>query len=213
VPVKLLRALQERLFFRLGSSTPRRADVRVVAATHRDVEREVAAGRFRQDLYFRLNVLRVHLPPLRERPGDLAPLARALLGRMASRLGRGCPPLARSAEQALARWHWPGNARELANVLERLLVLRDRDDQEPIDGDEVHAALGRDPHPAASPGAEGESLAEKIAVLERREIEAALRRARGVKSHAARALGLSRPTLDKKIAELGIDLWADPPRR
>jgi transcriptional regulator with GAF, ATPase, and Fis domain len=211
VQVKLLRALQERLFFRLGSSTPRRADVRLVAATHRDLERDVAAGRFREDLYFRLNVLRIHLPPLRERPGDIAPLARALLARMATRLGRGCPPLSRSAEQALARWRWPGNARELGNVLERLLVLRELDDGQPIDGDEVHAALGRDPQPpgGAAAGAEGDSLGEKIAALERREIEAALRRARGVKSQAARALGLSRPTLDKKIAELGIDLWAD----
>ena len=212
VQVKLLRALQERLFFRLGSSTPRRADVRLVAATHRDLERDVAAGRFREDLYFRLNVLRIHLPPLRDRPGDIPALASALLARMATRLGRGGPPLSRSAEQALCRWRWPGNARELGNVLERLLVLRELDDAQPIDGDEVNAALGRDPQPpggAAASAAEGDTLGEKIAALERREIEAALRRARGVKSHAARTLGLSRPTLDKKIAELGIDLWAD----
>jgi transcriptional regulator with GAF, ATPase, and Fis domain len=212
VQVKLLRALQERLFFRLGSTTARRSDVRVVAATHRDLEREVAAGRFREDLYFRLNVLRIHLPALRERPEDIGPLATALLARIAGRLGRPPPALGRSAEKALARWRWPGNARELGNVLERLLVLRERDDREAIDGDEVNAALGRDPAPAAAGAAtavEGEALAEKIAALEKREIEAALRRARGVKSQAARALGMSRPTLDKKIAELGIDLWAD----
>ncbi len=209
VQAKLLRALQERLFFRLGSTTARRSDVRVLSATHRDLEREVAAGRFREDLYFRLNVLRIRLPPLRERPEDIGPLAGALLARIAARLARPCPSLAASAEKALARWRWPGNARELGNVLERLLVLREPDDSQPIDGDEVNAALGREPQAAAPPPPEGDTLGDKIAALERREIEAALRRARGVKSQAARALGLSRPTLDKKIADLGIDLWAD----
>jgi transcriptional regulator with GAF, ATPase, and Fis domain len=214
VQAKLLRALQERLFFRLGSTSARRADVRVVAATHRDLEREVAAGRFREDLFFRLNVLRIPLPPLRDRPEDLPALARALLERIANRLGRRCPALDASAERALGRWRWPGNARELGNVLERLLVLREPDDPSAIDAAEVHAALGRDPvDSAGGAGAGGPAdeapLAEKIAHLERKEIEAALRRARGVKSHAARALGLSRPTLDKKIAELGIDIWGE----
>jgi transcriptional regulator with GAF, ATPase, and Fis domain len=213
VQAKLLRALQERLFFRLGSTTPRRSDVRVVAATHRDLEREVAAGRFREDLYFRLNVLRIRMPPLRDRPEDIGPLARALLERVAARLGRPAPPLAASAEKALSRWRWPGNARELGNVLERLLVLREPGDHEPIDGDEVNAALGRDPTSPPPPPAvpEGDTLADKIASLERREIEAALRRARGVKSQAARALGLSRPSLDKKFADDAIDLWAPAP--
>jgi two-component system response regulator HydG len=212
VQAKLLRVLQERLFFRLGSTSARRADVRVVAATHRDLEQEVAAGRFREDLFFRLNVLRIPLPPLRERPEDLPALARALLERTADRLGRRCPVLDATAERALGRWRWPGNARELSNVLERLLVMREPDDQSAIDVAEVNAALGRDPAASAA-GAGGAAdeapLAEKIAHLERQEIEAALRRARGVKSHAARALGLSRPTLDKKIAELGIDIWGE----
>ncbi len=213
VQVKLLRALQERLFFRLGSTSARRADVRVVAATHRDLEQEVAAGRFRQDLFFRLNVLRIPLPPLRERLEDLPALARVLLARTADRLGRRCPVLDATAERALGRWRWPGNARELGNVLERLLVLREPEDQSPVDAAEVNTALGREPADARDPGASGAAedapLAEKIARLERKEIEAALRRARGVKSHAARALGVSRPTLDKKIAELGIDLWGE----
>ena len=152
VQVKLLRALQERLFFRLGSTSARRADVRVVAATHRDLEQDVAAGRFRQDLFFRLNVLRIPLPPLRERPEDLPALARVLLARIADRLGRRCPVLDATAERALGRWRWPGNARELGNVLERLLVLREPEDQTAVDAAEVNTALGREPADARDAG-------------------------------------------------------------
>jgi len=191
----------------VGSTVLRRVDVRVVAATHRDLEAAVRERRFREDLYYRLAVLRLHLPPLRERPEDLPPLARVLATRIAAHLGRRPVEIDAAAMGVLERWPWPGNVRELANVLERALVLRPLDENSPLGADEIAAALGEPPRAALPAGA---TLADKVAALERVEIESALRRARGVKSRAAQALGLSRPTLDKKIADLGIDLWREP---
>jgi DNA-binding NtrC family response regulator len=210
--VKLLRVLQERLYCRVGSAVPRRVDLRVVAATHRDLDADARAGRFRQDLFYRIAVIRIHAPPLRERPEDVPPLARALLGRLAAALGRRDPGFRDEAVAALQRWAWPGNVRELGNVLERALVLRPADATGPLAGGEIATALGEAPPSADDPAGASEDapLADKVAALERAEIEAALRRARGVKSRAAEALGLSRPTLDKKIADLGIDLWRGP---
>jgi transcriptional regulator with GAF, ATPase, and Fis domain len=203
---RLLRVLQERSFSRVGSTVCRRVDLRLVTATHRDLEAAMRQGRFREDLYYRLAVVRIPLAPLRDRADDLQPLADALLARVAARLGRRPPTLEDAALRVLARWPWPGNVRELANALERALVLRAPGADGPLAAEEVHVALG-EPPPAA-PGTPGlGTLANKIAALERVEIEAALRRARGVKSRAAQLLGLSRPTLDKKIADLEIDLW------
>jgi len=231
--VKLLRVLQERVFHRVGSATPRSVDLRVIAATHRNLERDIEAGRFREDLFYRLNVVRIEIPPLRDRPEDVAPLAAALLARIAGALGRPVPGLDVAAQAVLARGRWPGNARQLGNVLERALVLRDEHvpARAPLTADEIVEALGGidfAPVPAvagasAAPGAsradgaagpeaasgDGPALPEKVAALERAEILSALRASRGVKARAARALGISRPTLDKKIADLAIDVWAD----
>jgi DNA-binding NtrC family response regulator len=230
--VKLLRVLQERVFFRVGSSTPRSVDLRVIAATHRRLENEIAAGRFREDLFYRLNVLRIEIPPLRQRREDVAPLATALLARIAARIGRADPGLAPAALETLARAPWPGNARELGNVLERALVLRAPGARGALSHDEIDGALGppaSEPPPdvprvalsvgapspsAPPPGAVGDPvgdphLPDKVAALERAEILAALRAARGVKARAAKQLGISRPTLDKKMTDLGIDLWND----
>jgi DNA-binding NtrC family response regulator len=199
--------LQERVFSRLGSTIPRRVDVRFVAATHRDLEADVRAGRFREDLFYRLAVIRIKIPPLRERPADVEPLARALLARTAAALGRRDPGIADDALEALRGWRWPGNVRELGNVIERALVLRPPGTAGPISADEVSASLDESPRePAAAAGGDS-SLASKVDALERAEIETALRRARGVKARAAQALGVSRPTLDKKMADLDIDLW------
>jgi DNA-binding NtrC family response regulator len=171
---------------------------------------EVKAGRFREDLYFRLNVLTIDLPPLRQRREDMPLLARTLLDRIAARLGLRPPALGQDALAALAAWDFPGNVRELGNVLERILVLRDPHQPGPVDRDDVQSALGRDLRPSTAPApAVDEPLAEAVARLEKTSIESALRRARGVKSHAARLLGISRPTLDKKIADLNIDIWAE----
>ena len=205
IQVKLLRVLQERVFSRVGSTVPRRVDVRFVAATHRDLEADVRAGRFREDLFYRLAVIRIRVPPLRERPEDVEPLARALLARIAAALGRRDPGIDDDALAALRRGRWPGNVRELGNVLERALVLRAPGATDPLSADDVAASLDEGPPQAAA--ATGTTLASKVDALERAEIESALRRARGVKARAAQALGLSRPTLDKKMADLDIDVW------
>ena len=146
---------------------------------------------------------------MRERREDIPLLARVLLERIARRLGLRSPGLHPEAEEALATWDYPGNVRELGNVLERALVLRDPRDPSPIDRDEAMAALCSpitSPAPAAATGED--RLADAVARVEKANIEAAMRRARGVKSHAARMLGISRPTLDKKLAEFKIDIWA-----
>jgi transcriptional regulator with GAF, ATPase, and Fis domain len=207
IQVKLLRVLQERVFCRVGSTIPRRVDVRFVAATHRDLDADVRAGRFREDLFYRLAVIRIKVPPLRERPDDVPPLALALLRRIAARLGRRDPGIDDGALEALARGGWPGNVRELGNVLERALVLRAPEQSGPLSAGEVAASLDESPRPLSILA--GATLASKVDALERAEIETALRKARGVKARAAQALGLSRPTLDKKMADLSIDLWRD----
>jgi transcriptional regulator with GAF, ATPase, and Fis domain len=205
IQVKLLRVLQERVFCRVGSTVPRRVDVRFVAATHRELEADVRAGRFREDLFYRLAVIRIKIPPLRERPEDVEPLARAMLARAAAALGRRDVGIAGDALEALRGWRWPGNVRELGNALERALVLRAPGTTGPISAEEIGASL--DDAPREATAAAGTTLAGKVDALERAEIEAALRRARGVKARAAQALGLSRPTLDKKMADLDIDVW------
>jgi DNA-binding NtrC family response regulator/pSer/pThr/pTyr-binding forkhead associated (FHA) protein len=208
--VKLLRVLQERAVARVGASVARHVDVRIIAATHRDLAADVKERLFRDDLYFRLNVLAITLPALRERREDVPLLARVLLTRTARRLGLQPRELAPEAEAALAGWDYPGNVRELGNVLERALVLRDPRDPSPIDRDEIMAAMGgalRPPAPVAA-GAVDDRLADAVARVEKANIEAALRRARGIKAHAARLLGISRPTLDKKLLDLKIDIWA-----
>jgi DNA-binding NtrC family response regulator len=208
VQVKLLRLLQEREYERLGGVTTQKADVRFVAATHRDLEADVRAGRFREDLFYRLAVIRIKIPPLRERPADVEPLARALLARTAAALGRRDPGITDDALEALRGWRWPGNVRELGNAIERVLVLRPPGTAGPISADEVSASLDESPRePAVAAAGGGSSLSSKVDALERAEIETALRRARGVKARAAQALGVSRPTLDKKMADLDIDLW------
>jgi len=205
IQVKLLRVVQERVFCRVGSTIPRRVDVRFVAATHRDLEADVRAGRFREDLFYRLAVIRIRIAPLRERPEDVEPLVRALLARTAAALGRRDVGIADDALEALRGGRWPGNVRELGNVLERALVLRAPGTTGPLTVDEVTASLDEAPRAAGAAGAT--TLASKVDALERTEIEAALRSARGVKARAAQALGLSRPTLDKKLADLDIDVW------
>ena len=165
-------------------------------------------GRFREDLFYRLNVIRIPLPPLRERPEDVPVLARVLLQRISVGLGRRDPGLSDEAMKELSKHSWPGNARELGNVLERMLVLRRGPAAEPLSRADVVAAIGGKGAAVAVATGDG-SLAEKVAALERAEVEAALKRARGVKTRAAEMLGISRPTLDKKIADLNIDVWKD----
>ena len=178
---KLLRVLQTGELERLGSNVTRRTSVRMIAATNTDLRAAIRDGKFREDLYYRLNVIELELPPLSRRREDILPLARHFLG-----TGR---ELAPEAERALIRHSWPGNVRELQNVIRRACLLS----ATPAIGAE---ALGL---PAAEPG---DPAAEPV--LERSTIEQALERAAGVVAHAARDLGLSRQALYRRMEKLGI---------
>jgi formate hydrogenlyase transcriptional activator len=194
----LLRVLQEREVERLGGVRPVHVDVRIVAATNRDLAAEVRAGRFRRDLYYRLNAFPVHVPPLRERPEDVAPLVAHIAMRAAARLGRPIERIGAASLRTLARHPWPGNVRELENVVERAVILS-RNGRLRID---------RDALPSAELTGANEALDTALDAREREAIEAALRLARGRvsgASGAARQLGLAASTLEFRIRRLGID--------
>ncbi|MGI5864102.1 MAG: sigma 54-interacting transcriptional regulator [Myxococcales bacterium] len=202
--VKLLRVLQERVVHRVGGRGLVPVDVRVIAATHRDLAAMVKAGEFREDLYWRLDVLKIELPPLRERREDVLPLAERFLARLSAQLGRRAEGFTAQAREALRACAWPGNARQLANAIERALVLKQAPG--PIGLGDLPAEVTAVECPSGVP-ATGRALADLVHALEREQIVLALKRARGVKSAAAEALGISRPTLDRKIEEYRIDLF------
>jgi transcriptional regulator with PAS, ATPase and Fis domain len=194
---KLLRVLQQKEIHPLGAPAPVRVDVRIVAATHRDLELLVREGRFRQDLYYRLNVIAVRIPPLRERPEDLAPLVAHFLNKHGQRLGRSRCTVAPEVMERLGRHSWPGNVRELENVIERALVLG-RGDVIRI-GDLPEPLLG----PVVNKDASGE--VRLLAEVEKEQIVKALHSARGNKTAAARLLGLDRKTLYRKLEAYRIE--------
>ncbi len=200
--VKLLQVIEEKTFLRVGGNTPICVDVRIVAATNRDLETMTRERTFREDLFFRLNVFPIVLPPLRERPDDVARLTSFFL----RRLGVPDDHVTPAALQALERHGFPGNVRELENVLERALILAGSD---PIDLE--HLAFGGAPSPNAA-GASGVPAwvpaippdGLSLEVLERELIVQALERARGNKSQAARLLGLTRRTLYSRMERHGL---------
>jgi DNA-binding NtrC family response regulator len=197
---KLLRVLQEREFLPVGAVEPVRSDVRVVAATNADLTRFVAEGRFREDLYYRLCVITIHLPPLRERKEDIPLLVEALVARAASENGRPVPPVTPAAMKALLDYDWPGNVRELENVLERALVLGPG----VIDADELPDAVRRAvPRPAAIPS-EGLSFQDAVDAYRRSLLTAALHRAGGVQKKAAELLRLKPTTLNEMLKRHGM---------
>jgi len=196
---KVLRVMQEQEFERLGSSgKPVKVDVRVVTATNHDLRKEVQEGRFRQDLYFRLNVLNLHIPPLRDRPEDLIPLARHFLDRYASDFKKKVEGFSPDAVRKLRSYSWPGNVRELQNAIERAVLLCDG----PLIGPKdltLESAVAGDTD--AVPG----MATLNLEVLERGAIERALRVAKGVQKDAADLLGVTPRVLNYKIQVLGID--------
>ncbi|HTQ76815.1 MAG TPA: sigma 54-interacting transcriptional regulator [Burkholderiales bacterium] len=198
---KLLRALQEQEIEPLGSNRVLKVDVRVIAATSRDLKALVADGRFREDLYYRLNVLPIRLPALRERRGDLEALAESLLESIAARSGMPQRELDSSALAALAAYGWPGNVRELRNVLEQAAMLTDRPRLTAADFAAVLPAAGIAPAAPLAPAAP-RPLPQQIAELERDSIRLALAATGGNKVSAARMLGISRATLYEKLAAL-----------
>jgi DNA-binding NtrC family response regulator len=192
--VKLLRVLQERSVRRVGENRDRPVDARVIAATNRDLGAEVAAGRFRQDLYYRLRVIELKIPPLRERKEDLLALARLFVAEQARRLGRKISGLTPDALAKIIRYPWPGNVRELENAIERAVVLArgERVEEEDLP-DEVRAAQAAPP----SPGAGTRPLDE----VEREHILAAVASANGNKTRAAQELGIGIATLHRKLKQ------------
>jgi len=200
VQVKLLRALQERRFERVGGEETIEVDVRLVSATHRDLGRLVAEGRFREDLYYRLHVVPIALPPLRERPGDVALLARHFLERLAPRLGRPVRGFAPEALSRLERHAWPGNVRELENLVEQALVFAEGE----LIGEEDLPPLGEAGAVSLPIPSGDRSLTDILEDLERRLILGAYRRARGVKAETARLLGIKPSALYYKLEKYGI---------
>ena len=219
---KLLRVLEERRVLRLGGLKSKAIDVRFVAATNRDLELEVQQGTFRQDLYFRLNGITLQIPPLRERPDEILPLAHAFVEQAAVRFERPAPRLSAEVSSALRAYAWPGNIRELRNVIERAVLLCDHD---AIEVSHVPAArlaasfAPRRPARAAPAGIAGaiptptpmppvpaptEELREELATLQRERIVEALARCAGNQTQAALELGMSRRTLVKRLSEYGL---------
>lgn len=218
---KLLRVLQEREVERIGSRRAIALDVRVLATTNRRLREQVVAGGFREDLYYRLNVFPLHVPPLRERPGDILPLTRALLARHC-RGQRPLPALTPAAEAALVAYRWPGNVRELENLLQRALILCAGPVLDSADlRFEVGSPATANPQPAivapdrVDDGVESTqvgSLDRSTRESERSAIISALRQGDGSRKDAARRLGISERTLRYKLArlrELGLPVNGD----
>ena len=226
--VKLLRVLQERTFERVGSNVSMTADVRIVAATHTDLETAIEEGRFREDLYYRLNVFPIDMPPLRERGDDLPLLLQDLIIRLQAEQGADIR-LSDAALEALCAYQWPGNVRELANLVERLVILFPNGVVEIEDLPEKYRQIDTSRATAASvppavmssgarysdtrvalsssdaipPG--GLDLKQHLHELESQYIKTALAESHGVVSHAAKRLNMGRTTLVEKMKKLGVD--------
>ncbi len=213
VQVKLLRLLQEKEYQPLGSTTNHKADVRLLAATHRDLETMMGAGEYREDLFYRLNVVPIWMPPLRDRRSDIPALAEEFCERLGRDNHRPGLRLSRGALAVLSEQPWPGNVRELQNFVERLVVFSDGG---VIDEADVSRELERSGGPRSSQtsvpagdASQGDaaSLASRRSAAERQAVLEALRRAEGNRTKAARLLGVSRRTLYNRLSEMGpLDL-------
>jgi two-component system response regulator AtoC len=230
---KLLRILQEREFERIGSSVPIKIDIRVIAATNRNLSEEVEKGKFREDLYYRLNVIHIHMPPLRERKDDIPLLVEHFLAKFRHAANAIPTSITEEALAKLVAYDWPGNVRELENAIERAVVLargnpitleylpfgdrreaRDRarlagrrsrlEDESDAELDEAAAAAEEAGASASNGNAEGGSFKDRVAALEKQLIKEALDRAGGNRTKAADELGIYRRLLYAKIKEYGL---------
>jgi two-component system response regulator PilR (NtrC family) len=195
--VKLLRVIQEKSVRPIGESQEVPLDVRVLSATHRDLRALVAEGRFREDLYYRINVIELKVPPLRERTTDIKELAEHLLARLAQRAGIPAPALTAAALQGLQAHGFPGNVRELENILERAFTLSDG---KQIDADDLLLRADNSDDEDS-----GDALDEQLSSVERDAIVRALQQSRYNKTAAAKLLGISFRTLRYRIKKLGIE--------
>jgi DNA-binding NtrC family response regulator len=196
---KLLRVLQEKAFERVGSSQTIRVDVRVLATTNRDLAAEVAAGRFREDLYYRLAVVPLNVPPLRERREDISELCDFFFARSAKRLGREPCTLDAAARQLLLDYHWPGNVRELENIVTRASVLSSG---KPVGAEELRRWLVASPQ-SQTIKSTAESMDVSLEEMERKLIESTLERFGGHRAKTAEALGIGLRTLSGKLRQYG----------
>ncbi|MCK8602448.1 sigma-54-dependent transcriptional regulator [Desulfoferrobacter suflitae] len=199
--VKLLRFLQERKFERIGGGRTIQVDVRIIAATNKDLEKAVENGEFREDLYYRINVIPIRVPPLRERDGDVALIAQHFLRQHCMEKGVSLKKLTSSAMAALEAYEWPGNVRELENLIERLVILTEAD---VIQMNDLPARIRRQPKSHVENKeqlieAGGVDLKKTLDELENRLIMEALEKANGVRARAAQLLGLNRTTLVEKM--------------
>jgi transcriptional regulator with PAS, ATPase and Fis domain len=200
IQVKLLRILQEREFERLGSNKTRHIDVRVIAATNQDLRAALEQGTFREDLYYRLNVVPINIAPLRDRMQDIPFLAEYFLQKYAAEAGNRIQTITPAAMSKLADYHWPGNVRELENVIERSVVMctGDRLDVADIKLDNAPRPRGTANDFSLPPGMTLDQYEQEI-------IREALKRADGNKSQAARALGLTRNALRYRLTQMGLE--------
>ncbi len=204
IQVKLLRVLENQTFNRVGGTTPIKTTARIVAATNRDLAQMVKEGTFREDLYFRLNIIDIHLPALREREEDIPLITRYWLDRIAQQNQRGHITITEDAMQALMRYDWPGNIRELRNVLERMVVLS-REDELTLDNVPIKIRGSQRP---SIKGVKRLHASEKLDIEknERELIIEALHACKGNRTRAAEKLGISRRTLHRKLSEYEINL-------
>jgi DNA-binding NtrC family response regulator len=203
VQVKLLRFLEEREFERVGGNKTFKVDVRIVAATHRDLRKKLEDGSFREDLYYRLNVIEIHIPPLRERPGDIPLLAHHFLRKYADANGKDIKTIGDEVLALLLSHAWPGNVRELENAMERAVVLSDGSSLQPINFPTLRRPVGDD---AAKPS--GHALAAGVRIpgstladLEREAILRTLEAVGGSTSKAAAILDISARKIQYKLKE------------
>jgi len=206
IQVKLLRVLQDRRFERVGGEETLEVDVRLVSATNRDLARRVREGYFREDLYYRLAIVPLSLPPLRERPGDVELLSRHFLEKHAGRIGRRPEGFSPQALGLLCRHAWPGNVRELENAVQQAMVFAEG---AVIQAADLPAALREAPRALPVPNGE-RGLPEILEELERQLLVAAMERAHGVKAEAARLLGLKPSALYYKLEKYGIGAGEPP---
>ena len=200
--VKLLRALQEEEVRAVGDNTPRHVDVRVITATARDLEAEVRAGRFRADLFYRVNVVRIHLPPLRERREDIPDLVHHFIGVHNRKLGLTIRGVAPAAMRLFMEYPWPGNVRELENIVERAMVLAEG---EQVEVDHLPSSVRQPGAVTADDEDLDLSVKRRTEALERSLIERALRQTGGNRTRAARLLDLSHRALLYKIRDYGLE--------
>jgi DNA-binding NtrC family response regulator len=195
---KLLRVIQEREFTPVGATDVRSCNIRIVAATNKQLEREVAEGRFREDLFYRINVITLHPPPLRERKEDLEPLARHFMTRFSARMKKQVDSITVDALRLLHDYHWPGNIRELENIIERAVILA-RSNRITADLLPIRSSSGA---PAVPYGDDKDSLES----VERNHIIWVLKKNSYHKSRSAEILRITRKTLDRKIADYGLTI-------